>query len=115
MRHALWLSTLYAFVNGACQALDINERDVEGCLYYSQKGHPSLVLFDTSPGGAGFVQDIKNNFREVMRKAVQLLDCKFCSEDSSCIACLRTYYNQREHNRLRRGPAQEYLKSLAVE
>lgn len=110
--HALWLSVLYALVNGACQALDIDERDLGGCLYYSQKSHPSLVLFDTAPGGAGFVHETREHFTEVMNKAIELLDCKSCGEDSSCIACLRTYFNQHDHNRLRRGWAKSYLAAL---
>lgn len=107
--HSLWLSVLYALVNGACSALDIDERDLGGCLYYSQKGHPSLVLFDTAPGGAGFVHEIRAYFPEVVKKALEKLNCGSCGEDSSCIACLRTYYNQRDHNRLRRGLAKKYL------
>ncbi len=110
---SLWLSVLYALVNGACQALDIDERDLGGCLYYSQKDHPSLVLFDTAPGGAGFVHEIRNHFAEVMQKALHILDCKSCGEDSSCIACLRTYFNQRDHNRLRRGRAKNYLAQVS--
>lgn len=110
--HSLWLSVLYAIVNGACQALEIDERDLGGCLYYEKKGHPSLVLFDTAPGGAGFVHEICDHFSEVMTSALHLLNCKSCGEDSSCIACLRTYYNQRDHNRLRRGLAKRYLEAL---
>lgn len=64
--HSLWLSVLNALVNGACQALDIDERDIGGCLYYSQKDHPSLVLFDAAPGGAGFVHEIRANFEVVL-------------------------------------------------
>jgi len=111
--HSLWLSVLYALVNGACQALDIDERDLGGCLYYSQKDHPSLVLFDTAPGGAGFAHEVRAHFEEVLDKALKLLDCKSCGEDSSCIACLRTYFNQRDHNSLRRGWAKSYLAQLS--
>ncbi len=111
--HSLWLSVLHALINGACLALDINERDLGGCLYYSSKGHPLLILFDTAPGGAGFVQDIKNHFHEVLKEALNLLDCPSCAEDSSCIACLRTYFNQRDHNRLIRGRALEYIRLIA--
>ncbi len=110
--HSLWLSVLYALVNGACQALDIDERDIGGCLYYSRKDHPSLVLFDTAPGGAGFVHEVRAHFEDVLDKAIKLLDCKSCGEDSSCIACLRTYFNQRDHNRLRRGWSLDYLERL---
>jgi hypothetical protein len=110
--HALWLSVMCALVNGACHALDIDERDLGGCLYYSQKYHPSVVLFDTAPGGAGFVHDVRDQFINVIERALNLLDCKSCGVDSSCIACLRTYFNQRDHNRLRRGWAKAYLEKL---
>jgi ATP-dependent helicase YprA (DUF1998 family) len=103
---------MYAIVNGACHALDIDERDLGGCLYYSQKNHPSVVLFDTAPGGAGFVHEVRAQFVNVIKEALNLLDCKSCGVDSSCIACLRTYFNQRDHNRLRRGWAKTYLETL---
>jgi Domain of unknown function (DUF1998)/Helicase conserved C-terminal domain len=110
--HSLWLSVMYTLVNGACHALDIDERDLGGCLYYSQKYHPSVVLFDTAPGGAGFVHEVRDQFVNVIKEALSLLDCKSCGDDSSCIACLRTYFNQRDHNRLRRGWARSYLGAL---
>ena len=110
--YSLWLSVLYAIVNGACQVLDINERDLEGCLHYKDL-YPSLVLYDTAPGGAGFVEDVKANFKTVVEKAFSILNCKYCNEDSSCIACLRNYYNQRDHNRLRRGYALGYFKQFS--
>jgi len=110
--HSLWLSVLYAIVEGARRSLDIDERDLNGCLYYSSTKQPSLVLFDTCPGGAGFVVEVKDRFSEILDKAVNLLDCRYCGEDSSCISCLRTYSNQRYHNLLKRGIAYKYLHSL---
>jgi ATP-dependent helicase YprA (DUF1998 family) len=110
--HSLWLSVMYALVNGACHALDIDERDLSGCLYYSKKYHPSVVLFDTAPGGAGFVHEVREHFIDVIKDARKLVDCTSCGDDSSCIACLRTYFNQRDHNRLRRGWAKTYLETL---
>jgi Domain of unknown function (DUF1998) len=110
--HSLWLSLMYSLVTGACHALDIDERDLGGCLYYSQKYHPSVVLFDTAPGGAGFVHEVREQFVNVITGALNLLDCNSCGDDSSCIACLRTYFNQRDHNRLRRGWARSYLRAV---
>ena len=107
--HSLWLSTLYALNNAACRALDIDERDLGACLYYGRQGHPNLVLFDTAPGGAGFVREVKENFKDVVENALELLDCRYCAEDSSCISCLRTYFNQRDHNIMSRGLARKYL------
>jgi len=110
-RQSLWLSVLYATVNGACRKLDIDERDLGGCLY-SAAEQPSLVLFDTAPGGAGFVHEVKEHLPEVFQAAIELLHCTYCGEDSSCISCLRTYSNQRDHNLLKRGLALNYLNSL---
>ncbi|MCE2494798.1 MAG: DUF1998 domain-containing protein [Alphaproteobacteria bacterium] len=70
------------------------------------------MLFDACPGGAGFVIEIKEKFREIVKRALELLDCKYCGEDSSCISCLRTYSNQRYHNLLQRGIALAYLRKL---
>ncbi len=111
-RHTMWLSVLYALVEGARRALDIDERDLDGCLYYSSAEQPSLVLFDTCPGGAGFVIEVKERFNKVLDNALNLLDCSYCGEDSSCISCLRTYSNQHYHNLLKRGLALDYLQSL---
>lgn len=110
--HALWLSVLYAFVEAAKRVLDIDERDMDGCLYVSSREQPSLVLFDACPGGAGFVIEVKEKFRNIVKTALELLDCKYCGEDSSCISCLRTYSNQRYHNSLQRGIALNYLRKL---
>jgi len=111
-QRSLWLSLLYAFVNGACRALDISERDLGGCLYYTKGLSPHIILFDTAPGGAGFTREIKDNFGEVVKESRLLLDCQYCEENSSCISCLRTYYNQRDHNLLSRGLAKQYFDSL---
>ena len=110
--HTLWFSVLYALVEAAKRVLDIDERDLDGCLYFSSAKQPLLVFFDTCPGGAGFVIEVKEKFREIIERALDLLDCKYCGEDSSCISCLRSYSNQRYHNLLQRGMALDYLRKL---
>lgn len=110
--HSLWLSTLYALNNAACRVLEIDERDLGACLHYQRQGHPNLVLFDTAPGGAGFVREVRDNFKDVVKRALEILDQNCCNDDTSCISCLRTYYNQRYHNILCRGLARKYLRLL---
>jgi len=109
---AMWLSALYALVNGACDHLEINERDLGGCLYYYKGSDPLIVLFDTAPGGAGFVKEVKENFKGVIDAAIKKVRHSCCAEDSSCISCLRTYFNQRDHNVLQRGLAQKFLNKI---
>jgi len=111
---SLWLSTLYAINNAACRTLEIDERDLGACLHYQRRGHPNFVLFDTAPGGAGFVREVKDHFNEVVERALEILDQDCCRDDTSCISCLRTYYNQRDHNFLCRGLARDYLCSFVV-
>jgi superfamily II DNA/RNA helicase len=110
--HSLWLSILYALNNAACRSLKIDERDLGACLNYQRHEYPNFVFFDTAPGGAGFVRKVKDNFDTVVKEALNVVDCGYCAEDSSCIACLRTYYNQRDHNILSRGLARQYLDLL---
>jgi ribosomal protein S27AE len=108
---SFWLSILYAVVNAACLELEIDQRDLDGCLHYGERYHPSLILFDTAPGGAGLAFTVRDHLAEVLRRAKSLVECVSCAEDSSCVACLRTYSNQRDHNKLRRGLVLDYLNS----
>ncbi len=54
---SVWHSLLYAFLEGAAQSLGIARDDIDGCLYpYGPHGQaPSIVLYDSIPGGAGNV------------------------------------------------------------
>jgi len=108
----LWLSVLYAILKGAGRALTIDEHDIDGCLHHGRGSMPSLVLFDTSPGGAGIVREIRQDLLTTLEAAGDVTDCSACSEDTSCISCLRTYWNQRHHGVLRRGDAGRYLEWL---
>ena len=112
MINSLWLSVLYTLVNAACRKLEISNREIDGCLNYSIEETPSLVLFDTAPGGGGFVKTVQERFAEVLEEAQILLGKECCGEDTSCIVCLRTYSNQRHHNSLVRGLAHEYFSKL---
>ncbi len=106
-----WLSLLYAVLQGASRALAIDERDIDGCLHH-RGGAPSLVLYDTSPGGAGIVREIAHNLRKAVEAARAVADCPVCAPDTSCISCLRTYSNQRYHTVLQRQFALRYLEWL---
>ncbi len=45
--------------------------------FFAAAEQPSLVLFDTAPGGAGFVHEVKEHLSEVLQAAVELLNCNF--------------------------------------
>ncbi|MBT9547096.1 MAG: DEAD/DEAH box helicase [Candidatus Sericytochromatia bacterium] len=110
----LWLSVLSALIRGACRALDIEEENLDGALgNFSGGEYRSLILYDTFPGGAGFVKLIPDRLKAVIENALEIAEnCTACSENQSCNACLRRYQNQFAHDLLKRGPAAEFLREF---
>ncbi len=118
---SLWVSILYATLEGASAALNIRRQDLDGCLYpyAGRAGAPALVLFDDVPGGAGHVHRLGKNLESVFQAALARVEgncgCGGGPEgqgDTSCYGCLRNYRNQFFHDQLRRGLALHFLHML---
>lgn len=116
------LSVLYGVLRGTCAYLAIEEADISGCLqFYSDeatnRGNYALILFDKTPGGAGYVRQLNNAdvLKGVLKTAFDLMrQCNCGGElgDSSCYSCLRGYYNQRQHDLLKRGHVLSFLQGV---
>lgn len=106
---AVWLSALYALIEGASEALEISRDDIGGALAWSTDLRRSIVLYDTVPGGAGAAKVIAANIGPVLKTAVHRATNCDCGEETSCYGCLRTYRNSREHELLSRGAALKLL------
>ncbi|MEA4884825.1 MAG: DEAD/DEAH box helicase [Clostridia bacterium] len=116
-----WYSLLYALIEGACMALGIERNEIDGCL---QWGGPTgnstrLVLFDTVPGGAGYVHRLADPsaLRESMTASLRRLSSCTCGGETangSCYGCLRDYGNQFCHDMLNRGAVIEFLKHAGI-
>ncbi|SES69158.1 DEAD/DEAH box helicase [Anaerobranca gottschalkii] len=116
------LSLLYGILRGVCNYLNIEEKDIYGTLSYylneyNKKSNIELILYDKTPGGAGHVARI--NQKEVLEgifqqtlKLMELCNCGGEKKDSSCYACLRNYYNQKNHDILKRSYVIDFLKGL---
>ena len=102
-------SAAAAIHSASIRVLGISSSDLKA----STSGSPTfaqkrLMLFDTTPGGAGLAQAILNDFSTIMNLSVELVrDCQECTEDSSCYVCLRNYLNQSRHEHLSRRSALE--------
>ncbi len=110
-----WYTLLYALLQGASQALQIERRDIDGLLHPVRHGsgwHYSIVLYDSVPGGAGHVKTIEAHLAKVVRKAYEIISTCECAADTSCIRCLRDYYNQHHYPNLKRGLIEPYLLAL---
>lgn len=71
-----------------------------------------LVLYDSVPGGAGYVRKAAASLEAVLAAARAMLDG--CQCEKSCYKCLRSYENQFEHILLDKRLIQPYLDHLLV-
>ncbi|MFJ4657962.1 DEAD/DEAH box helicase [Nocardia sp. NPDC088792] len=109
-----WLSVLYALLEGASEALEISRDDIDGTLSWSADGRRSIVLFDTVPAGAGAAKKIAENLAQVIHQAVARVTACDCGPETSCYGCLRSFRNDRFHERLSRAGALEIFGRLRV-
>lgn len=69
-----------------------------------------VYLYDTTPGGAGFVRAAVTDPESLLRQAIELLDG--CDCESSCYKCLRSYGNRFLHQDLDREIGGALLKHV---
>lgn len=113
------LSVMYALIRGASDYLNIDQRDIAGCLQHfknsnSVNGSYAIILYDKTPGGSGYVKSLKDEkiFESVLREARRIVGhCKCGGKDAntSCYNCLRSYSNQRVHDKLQRKYVLDFL------
>ncbi|MGV9414756.1 DEAD/DEAH box helicase [Nocardia sp. NPDC003693] len=109
-----WLSVLYALLEGASEALEISRDDIDGTLSWSVDGRRSIVLFDTVPAGAGASKKIAEHLELVISHAVRRVTSCDCGVETSCYGCLRSFRNDRLHERLSRAGALTVFEKLGV-
>ena len=102
-------SFLYALL-AAMPVAGIPASDVDGVVRPGAK--PSLVVFDTVPGGAGHVRRVRESLPRLVEAARRVAQDCGCAVTTSCYGCLRTYNNQRFHDELVRGDALRVLDEL---
>jgi ATP-dependent helicase YprA (DUF1998 family) len=109
---AAWLSLMYAVVEAASEILEISREDLGGSLTPVGENRWSITLFDAVPGGAGHVLQIEESLEKVLRAALRRVSECECGPETSCYGCLRSYQNQRDHDYLSRGAAEQVLRRL---
>ncbi|MGP8441609.1 DEAD/DEAH box helicase [Burkholderia vietnamiensis] len=69
-----------------------------------------VFLYDTAPGGAGFVRTAARDPEALLSRALDLLERCECS--SSCYACLRSHKNRWDHADLDRHLGATFLRHI---
>lgn len=100
----------------AAGLLDVDAADIGGSYRSAlneggaRGSEVEVFLYDTAPGGAGFVRAAARDPSELLRLALQLLEDCTCS--SSCYACLRTHKNRWDHADLDRHLGASFLRHI---
>ena len=107
-----------AFLEGISDALEIDRDDIDGIIEMNLEEHSwDLLIYDNVPGGAGHVKRMldKKSVVASLKSALVKVSQNCCDEDTSCYNCLRNYYNQMYHSRIKRGYAKEVIVELLMD
>lgn len=121
---AAW-SILYSMLEGLSRCLNIDRKELSGCLQWYRddecpSGNFGFVIFDNTPGGAGYVRQLEDpSLLAKMFKAAYMVvkscDCGGTLADTSCYNCLRNYYNQKQHEIIKRVYAIHFFEEMLVD
>ena len=114
---------LYSLLEGLSKCLHIDRTELSGCLHWYRNevmgnmGNFGFVLFDNTPGGAGYVRQLRNvstfmSMLEASLAVVSKCTCGGDEGDTACYGCLCNYYNQKQHDVLQRRYAIAFLNSV---
>lgn len=113
--YATALSFMYSFLEGIGNALGIERNDIDGVLELNFEQHSyDILIFDNVPGGAGHVKRLveKSAVITALKAAYTKVSQQCCDENTSCYNCLRNYYNQTNHSKLKRKYARDFIEEL---
>ena len=120
--NAAW-TILYSLLEGLSKCLHIERNELSGCLHWYRNefmgnmGNFGFVLFDNTPGGAGYVRQLRNIsvFTDMLESAMSIVNQCTCGgdeADTACYSCLCNYYNQKQHDILKRRYAIDFFNSV---
>jgi len=96
--------------------MQAGRRDLEA-FEIAPNGEPkTLVIFDTMPGGTGYLPKLLAGDAAGLREAALVAAARLgaCDCETSCHRCLRDFWNQRDHRVLDRHAVIPTLRRLAV-
>lgn len=107
-----------AILEGMSHTLQIDRHDINAIVIgkhtAGQQLSYELLLFDDVPGGAGYVSRLLNirTLSAILQSALKIVSQDCCDEETSCNKCLRNYYNQDWHPKMKRKYARDILNWL---
>lgn len=105
----------------ATDLLETDPRDIRATAEIPT-GHPSVILSDAVPGGAGYCRRLladdepRFSARALIGRALQILECpsgETC--ETSCPHCLNDFSNQQHWDKLNRHPVRAWLSGVLAQ
>ena len=112
-----WTSLQTTTLAAAAEILSIPQNNLDA-THRSQSSDGlggELVMYDRVPGGAGYVERVREELPEILGLALdRLKHCPNpgCDLEGSCYVCLRTYWNQFQWEHLRRRVVVDWLEAV---
>jgi superfamily II DNA/RNA helicase len=115
------LSLGYSLLNGMQQHFMLSQNEIDFELEGAWKAGKdndeyqilSLAFIDPNMGGSGYLSRIAEELHLVAKRAIEHLDHAGC--DTACYRCLKTYQNQRYHDKLVWKQVMPVLEEMAQE
>lgn len=109
VRDATVCTTLAVALRQAlAESLGIDMREIGWAVRRARDGHRSILLYDATDGGAGYVASVGEKLPGLLRRAREILDCPHeC--DSACHGCLLAFDTQDAIEHLNRHDALEVV------
>lgn len=105
-----------ALIFGAARYLNAQSGEISGfdSEWFDADGrrHVELVLYDTMPGGTGYLRRLLADMPQVLELVDELLSD--CSCNRACYRCLLDYRNQREHKHLDKSLVRPWLQAVVA-
>lgn len=105
-------SLAYALQRGLCRALDLELSDIGVSWRWiannKDRTGSEIILYDQTPGGAGFVKEGFDNWERIETAARKI--CEMCTCEQACYDCLKSYGNQSQHEKLNRLSVIDFFK-----
>ena len=99
---------------GARHILDMGDSELESFIATDLNKAHLAVIYDPTPGGSGFLPQIKEYWSQIVKVAHHVVADK-CNCEKACYSCLLRFRNQQYHEHLDRNVAAMLLTDLRGE
>ncbi|MFA5187357.1 MAG: DEAD/DEAH box helicase [Patescibacteria group bacterium] len=109
-------SLMFALQKALCRVLELDSSDIGVSRRWRNKrtaenADTEIILYDRTPGGAGFVEEGMNRWDEVVTVALLICESSATHQcEAVCYDCLKDFGNQQYHDLLDRNTVTQFFR-----